>query len=256
MTLSQLRRSALPLFSVLFLLAIPVQAAKRRAVAHPTAGPKLTISVKGVVTDKVTGLPVINAKVTAANRSDLTNKEDDSTAAKEAGTFQVKGAVAYGTVTVTVERTGYKTFTTQYTASGDYTLNVQLEPTPTVTVKTTGGETVQLDRESVLFGYVAGAFQYQYLEAPEFCLGDGTRASYNVAQMHRIVGPATTAQSSSCCDQELLKINIELTGSAPTDLLLADKCHTGSTIDITGRDHVQGVLRYFPLTEVTEVIFP
>lgn len=245
MSTQAIRRSVVPIVLAALVLTVPVSAAKRRAVAHRPRPDKVAGSVKGKVTDAVTGLPVISAKV-EAGRSDTT----DAT-----GNYVINAASGYGAIDVEVSRSGYAAFTAKL-AAGDHTLNVQLQPTATALIRTTGGAQVNVDLDSLKFGYSSG---FSRLEAPfeDFCNLDGTSVRHDRMEMKRIVGPATYVNNAACCDQQqTMKISIELKGKPAADFLFADSCSTTNPISISARNHVTGEVLYFPLTEVAEVVFP
>lgn len=235
--------------AVLALLLTPMSAeaaGKRRAVGvNP---PPLNATISGTVLDNVTGQPVRSAKVTAGEKSDTTDA---------AGKYLIRNVVADGSgITVKAERSGYASKTATLTAGGAQTVDFRLDPTPTVTVRTTDGVTRQLDFESIRFGYTLPFAGYVDAEHENFCKPDGTAIEVDKSQMKRLIGPATSVQATACCTQtNVLRIRLELKSGEATDVHFVDTCQ-GYAVDLIGRNHVTGKYEYMRFTDVAEVVFP
>jgi hypothetical protein len=228
---------------------LTLHAEKRRAVAHPAPlGDKLTINVEGVILDDATGTPVSAVRVTVGNRSDVTSTD---------GKFSAHGATGFGSIDITATRSGYLAKTVTVNASGDHTVTLRLTPTPTVKVTKTNASVMNVDAESVEFGYAVPFSGYRQYPYEDFCKG-GTAVAIDRSEIKRIVGPATVVSDAPCCpSKNVLKINLELRTGEKTDVYFLDSCEAGVTrIDFIARDHTGGMFQYIPFTEITEVVFP
>lgn len=252
MTLSR-HRSTLSLILVLACItAIPAEAAgKRRAVAHPgPSGPQISVVVSGIVLDNVTGAPVNGARVRLGNRSALTTTD---------GKFFSLSANGFAPLSVEASRTGYKTKAQEITTSGTLDLTIRLEPMPTVRIRKTDNTILDVDADSIEFGYPVVFSGYNKAEHEEFCKAGGAQVTIDRSQMRRIVGPAVARTDSPCCaDKEVLRVNLELTTGEKADFWFKDSCDAavGTHIDVIARVHTTGLLEYTPFTEIAEVVFP
>lgn len=230
--------------------ALPTFAEKRRAVQHPSTGnPGIPVVVTGTVLDAVTNQPVVFADVRLGSRSDRTDR---------AGKFKISTTIA-GTGTLTVTRSGYRETTQAISGGGTQDFTIRVQPTPTVSLRKADGSTVNLDFESIEFGYVPPFGSYLKGETDDFCKSDGTTVTLGRADFARITGPATSETHSPCCPnspaQALQKINARLKSGEQTSLYFVDSC-LGYSIDFIGRDHVSGNFVYTKFSEISEIIFP
>ena len=225
--------------------ALPALAQKRRAVEHPSPpGPATTVVFSGTVIDAVTSQPVVFAEVRLLNRSDKTDRS---------GKFKITTTI-YGTVNATIARSGYVAGTQAVAATQDVT--IRLQPTPTVTLRLTSGETHQLDFESLEFGFVPPFGSYNKSENDDFCKPNGALVTLNRADFARITGPAVAESNSSCCTSGTVqRINAQLKSGETTPLFFVDSCN-GYAIDFIGRDHVSGNFVYSKFTDIAEITFP
>jgi hypothetical protein len=231
--------------------AVPSHAqGRRRAASHPTAQGKLTSAkISGTVVDDATGQPVIFARVRVGDRIDNTDS---------AGKYQVKNVSSFqGNILVEVSRTGYNTKTVLLPTGGEQVIDVRMVPLPTVTVKKADNTTVQLDADSIEFGYPVVFSGYNTAAFEEFCKPNGTAITVNRSDIRRINGAATKAAQTACCGtKEVEKINVELKSGEVTDLYFVDTCNGIPSIDFIGRDHTTGKLVYTAFSAITEVVFP
>ncbi|HKR65944.1 MAG TPA: hypothetical protein VJZ00_19590 [Thermoanaerobaculia bacterium] len=248
-TLRRFFSLALVLVSFAGLSAEP--AGKRRAVAHPgPAGDKVTIDLlKGTVIDDVTGAPIPSMRLTIGTKSDVTGPN---------GTFQAKDVFGYGSIIVEATRSGYVTKTEHLTTSGNQTITLRMTPTPTVRVRKTDNSTVDVDFESLEFGYAVPFSGYTQAPFEEFCK-NGASVKIDRSEIRRITGPATVVEGgATCCPgKSVLRVNVELKSGEKTDVFFLDSCEAGITrIDLIARHHTQGGLQYIPFQEISEVVFP
>lgn len=240
------------LMATVVFAALPSHAAgRRRAASHPTALNKLTSpKISGTVVDDATGQPVIFARVRVGDRVDTTDN---------AGKYQVKNVSSFGgKILVEVARTGYTTKTLQLSTGGEQVVDVRMAPLPTVRVKMTDDTILQLDADSIEFGYPVVFSGYNRADFEEFCKPNGTAVIVNRSEIRRVNGAATKGLHAPCCGtKEVEKINVELKTGEVTDLYFVDTCSNGVTsIDLIGRDHTSGKLVYTAFTSIAEVVFP
>lgn len=222
-------------------------AGKRRSVKHPSAPNAIQADIEGTVVDDVTGLPVANALVEAGGRDDLTNEE---------GEYELEGVSGAGALDLVVTRTGYHEKRTPITSGGTLTVNVRLTPRATVTVRKTDNTTLQLDDNSIEFGF-SDAFSYRSSTTEQFCRPDGTQIEVRREEISRINGPASLVPSAACCpEQTVQRVNVTLKAGGATDLFFSDTCNFTRSVDLVGRNHVTGRIVYLPFSQIAEVIFP
>ncbi|HEX2061503.1 MAG TPA: carboxypeptidase regulatory-like domain-containing protein [Thermoanaerobaculia bacterium] len=246
----KLRRLLCLALAATFFIALPSFAQRRRAVNHPSAGGLITAAeVSGTVVDNVTGAPVIAVKVEGGGDSDLTDKD---------GRFTLKNLESFGGVlNIDASRSGYVTKRTPLTTGGTHTLNIRLDPTPTVRVRRIDNSTFDLDFESILFGYPVAFSGYRSAEFEEFCRPDGTTVTIDRSQIKRITGPLAELTYAPCCpNAPTAKVNVELKTGEKMDMYFVDACNGFPNIDLIGREHVNAKFQYIPFKQIAEVIFP
>lgn len=228
--------------------ALPVFAQKHRAVRHPEPpGPALSITATGTVIDAVTGRPVAFADVRLGNRRDTADRQ---------GKFSIRTVTVYGSGEITAARSGYATASQTITTGGAVDVTLRLQPTPTVSLRRADGTQVQIDYESVEFGFVPPFSSYHKNDSEEFCKSDGTTVQLHRTQFARITGPATTESFSPCCGTGTMqRINAVLRSGETLPLYFTDSC-LGYSMDFIGRDHVSGDYVYVKFSDVAEIIFP
>lgn len=244
------RLPALALLAALFAATASEAATfKRRAVAHRPLPGQFTKDVSGTVLDAVTGRPVIAMTVTIGTRSVATNAN---------GQFEIAKAAGAGTMVVEFSRSGYVFHTVSLTAASNGALgNVHIAPTKTATVRRTNGTTLELDMESLKFGYAVPFTGYLADEFDEFCkTTDTTKNTINRSQMAKLTGPAQTVPAGNCCTGNADRMTLTLKSGEVMEVLFLDTCQERYTVDIIGRDHVTGQFVYLPVREIAEVVFP
>ncbi|HEV7766065.1 MAG TPA: hypothetical protein VGQ76_13760 [Thermoanaerobaculia bacterium] len=232
-------------------VVLPSEASgRRRAVAPPTAGGQLTApEINGTVLDDVTNSPVVGLRVRAGNRTDTTDS---------AGAFKIKNITSYhGVIVIETLRSGYAPKTQNLTTGGTQTVNIRVQPLPTVRVRKVNNTSFDLDFDSLEFGYPVVFSGYNAATYDEFCKPSGTKVTIDRADIRKITGPATMVGQASCCsERNVLKVNAELKTGETTDLFFMDTCSGIPSIDLIGRNHVTGKIEYTPFTQVAEITFP
>lgn len=247
------RMFTVALMAMVALSAVPSRAAgRRRAVSHPTAANKLIApKISGTVVDNVTGQPVIFATIKVGDRNDVTDS---------AGKYEVKNVASFGgKIVIEASRTGYTTKKVELTTGGEQVIDLRLQPGPTVHVKKADNTTVELDADSVEFGYPVLFSGYTAAVFEEFCKPNGTAITVNRTDIRRVNGPATKGVHAACCGtHEVEKVNVELKTGEVTDLYFIDTCDNGTvtSIDLIGRNHTTGKIEYTAFSAISEVVFP
>ncbi len=222
--------------------AAPLSAAvKKHAALHPKAE---KISITGTVTDAATGAPLKGVTIAAG---------DSTTVTDDAGKYTLtcfKGGL------ISASRIGYVTVQKQATTSP---LDFALPQTPTITVKTTKGQTLIFDGPSVKFGYPQIFQGYAAGESPYLCRvvdAKGEKWEPKKAEMKRIVGPSRALTATACCDRGPVQaIDVELKSGETVIGYLNDNCF-GYNVEVFGFERSSATQKYVPLTEVSEIVFP
>lgn len=232
-----------------FFAVVPSEAAgKRRAVRHPTAPNAISAEISGTILDAATNQPVVGVVVSAG---EVSRKSDSQ------GKFSLKNVQGAGSVEISASRTGYTTGTASITTSGTHSIVIRLNSLPTVSVRRTNNTTVNLDSDSIEFGYPDAFSGYRSSTNEDFCRADGTKLVVNRDDIRRINGPATSVAASACCTGTALeRISVTLKAGGTQDLFFSDTCELTKSIDLIGRDHVTGKILYIPFTQIAEVVFP
>lgn len=236
--------------AVIFAIAIaaPSHAAKRRAVAHRKPPVAITGTVTGKVLDAVTGAPVISMTVTIGLRSGATDAQ---------GRFEVKNVAGSGALELITDRSGYLPTTTVLGPSDPKDVTIRVTPTPTVSVRRTNGQTLQIDTESLKFGYAVPFSGQRDSEFEDFCKVDGTKVRYNNSQLKRLTGPAVNVPAGNCCESgDAARMSVTLRTGETADLLFTDSCQGRYEVDLGGRNHATGDFEHILITEIAEIVFP
>ena len=247
------RMLTVALMATVAFAAVPARAAgRRRAVSHPTLADKfIAPKITGTVIDNVTGQPVLFATIKVGDRTDVTDS---------AGKYQVKNVSSLsGKIVVQASRTGYTAKNVDLTTGGDHVVDFRLVPLPTVHVTKADNTTVELDADSVEFGYPVLFSGYTAAPFEEFCKPNGAALTVNRTDIRRINGAATKSVQSACCGtHEVEKINVQLKSGEVTDLYFVDTCDNGTvtSIDLIGRNHTTGKIEYTAFSAISEVVFP
>ncbi len=224
-----------------FVLAIvavtPLFAQRKRATLHPTSE-KMTLT--GTVTDAATHLPLKGAYVTTGDATSTTDAQ---------GHYSL---TCMTNADVTASRIGY--VTVKHPATGSV-IDFALPQTPTITVKTTGGDTIALDFASTKFGYVLVFSGYAAGDSPNLCKTGDANWTPAKGDISKITGPAHPV-TSPCCDRgPVMAIDVEMKSGEKTTAYLNDSCF-GYAVDVFGMERSSATAKYFHLTDVGEIDFP
>ena len=241
--MNNMKRFATLVAVVLF--SLPLFAASKMRSALPDLGAAAQVSLKGTVTDAVSGLPVAYATITIGKKTYITSSN---------GKFSLKPVNTPGDLAVTASRTGYSSSTVTLIGIGTQELNFRLTSRPTAALKKADGTILDVDDDSVTFGYIVPFMNYQTSTGNDFVLIDGTRAKIQTAQMTRVTSAGTSVPSSGC-PRPGARVLLELRDGTINDATFVDSCY-GYTVDVIARDHASGEYRYVPFSEVAEIDFP
>jgi len=249
LSLTHRRLSLSLLVAVISVMAVSAEAGKRRAVQHPgPAGSKISVTAVGTLLDNVTGAPINDATVRIGSRTSRTFQD---------GKFSVSGS-GYGSVDVEASRSGYESKIVTLTTAGQHDLVIRLQPTPTVRLRKTDNTVLDVDFESIEFGYPGEFGGYNTAVFETFCKSDGAQVNIDRSQIRRIIGPAVVTTSSPCCPgTEALKVTLELKSGGTGDYWFSDSCTARTThFDVKARVHTTGVIEYTEFKLLTEAVFP
>jgi len=246
---AKLRRNLLAALVAALLIAVPSQADKRRSVGSRSPGAQFTLEVlSGTVVDAVTGQPVIAATVFGGNRTDVTDAQ---------GKFDLKNVTGAGYLTIQVDRSGYQPYAAQFKPGDATPLAVRVTPTKTATIRKTNGENLEVDMESLKFGYPVPFSGYRESESEDFCTVDGNKFYIHRAQMARLTGPAVLVAGGACCTEgNAARMTLTLKSGQTMDVLFTDTCEERYRVDVGARLHVNGTFVHVPITDIAEIVFP
>jgi hypothetical protein len=250
MNLVKLRRTlAVALAAAVLCLAVPAEAQKRRSVGPRSPGAQFTLErISGQILDSVTNQPVIAASVSAGNRSDTTDAQ---------GMFEMKNVRGNGYLIVEVERTGYQPYNARFNPADPATFTVRLVPTKTVRIRKTNDQILEVDMESLKFGYPVPFSGYRDAESDDFCTTSGAKHYIHRAQMAKLTGPAVLVPGGACCDSgNAAKMTLTLKSGQTMEVLFTDTCEERYKVDIGARIHNTAEFVHVPITEIAEIIFP
>lgn len=230
------------------LVALPTLAgSRRRAVAHPPATNLSIVDITGTVLDNVTGQPVVAARVEAGDEHDSTDEQ---------GKFLLRKVNIGASVAITADRTGYAPKTVTLDAGNTANVTIRLTPEATVRLRKIDNTTVDLDFDSMEFGYLSGFAGYESAPNENFCKPDGAHVVVDRSEIRKVNGPATYVDFTPCCStSKIYKLNVELKNGTTTDVYFDDSC-SGYSVDVIARNHVTGKYEYVPFTKVAEIVFP
>lgn len=235
----QSRRTRTMCAFVLAVLALApmAEAQRKRAALHPNSE-KITLS--GTVTDAVTHQPLKGATVVSGDASATTDAQGHYTLTCMTNT------------SISASRIGY---VTQQKSANSNIIDFALAQTPTVTVKTTDGQTIALDFGTTKFGYVIIFSGYAASDVPNVCRPGEATWDIKKTDIKKITGPAHPV-TSSCCDRgPVMAIDIELKNGEKATGFLNDACF-GAVVDVFGMERASATAKYFHLTDVAEIDFP
>jgi len=245
----KLRRNLAAALTAALCLAVPAQAAKRRAASTRSPGAQFTIEkISGQVIDNATGQPVPFAAVSAGNRNDTTDAQ---------GNFELKNVRGNGYLIFEVDRTGYQPYSAQFKQGDATTLTIRVVPTKTVAIRKTSGDVVTVDMESLKFGYPVPFSGYREAESDDFCSTDGNKYYIHRSAMVKLTGPATLVPGGACCDAgNAYKMNLKLKNGQTMDVIFTDTCEERYKVDVGARVHTTGEFVHIPITDIAEITFP
>lgn len=251
MSLSRIHRrlSLSLLVPVICVVAVSAEGGKRRAVQHPgSAAKKISVTATGTLIDDVTGAPINDATVRIGSRTSRTFQD---------GKFSVSGS-GFGSVDVEASRSGYQGKIVTLTTEGQHDLVIRLQPTATVRLRKSDSTVLDVDFDSIEFGYPGEFGGYNTAVFETFCKSDGGQVNIDRSQIRRIIGPAVVTTSSPCCPgTEALKVTLELKSGETRDYWFSDSCTARTThFDVKARVHTTGVIVYTEFKLLSEAIFP
>lgn len=205
--------------------------------------------LSGTITDSVTGEPV--AQIQISNPPDHYRHSDGN------GRFDIKVAMGKD-VTLTFFRSGYEFLTAVVNVAGNATRSFEMKPKPTTRVRTTNGSTMDVDTETVEFGYLAPFIGYTKDSTMNLCTAAGSFTP-DRSEILRIAAPDHGGQvnNPACCEQRsMTAVTVELkNGSTSPAAGFIDTCF-GYREDLIALDHHTGEALYIPFTDIAEVTFP
>lgn len=245
----KLRRNVVAALVAVLCIAVPSHAQKRRAVGSRSPGTQFTLEkVAGQVVDSVTGQPVISATISGGNRFDATDSDGD---------FELKNVTGFGYLVIMVDRSGYQPYSAQFKPGDATPLTIRLVPTKTVTIRKVNGETLEVDMESLKFGYPVPFSGYREAESDDFCTLNGNKLYIHRAQMAKLTGPAVMVPGGACCSAgNAARMTLTMKAGQTMDVLFTDTCEDRYKVDVGARVHTTGAFVHIPITEIAEIIFP
>src|SRR5258708_14322429 len=234
---------AAAVLSLIAATAAPLTAATTK---RHIAGPLPDILVPGPATDAGTGKPVKNVGVANGVLRSLTN---------DAGVYSIKLPVGRPTL-LTATYFAYKPLTKTVTPAAGVTSDFALSPNPSIFVKTSAGETVDLDYDTSKFAYLEGFIGYVKDDNAHFCKPDRTTWAPNKSEFNKVLGPAQNVNFSPCCTLgPITTVNVEMKSGEKTAVYFNDSCF-GYEVDFLGRERSTGNFRNFAFKNIAEIDFP
>lgn len=228
-------------------VAAPLAAAtSKRHIDRPLP----LVTVTGTVIDASSGKPVQGVIVANGVVFSVTDSSGNYSLSLPLGrpTLLTATYFAFKPSTITV--------TPQSTPSAGAGFNFSLTPNPSITVKTTAGETVSLDYDTSKFAYIIVFIGYVKDDNANFCLPDGTSWAPNKSEFNKVVGPSQDVNFSPCCTKgPVTTANVEMKSGLKTAVYFNDSCF-GNEVDFLGRERSTGNFRYFAFKDIAEIDFP
>lgn len=243
MILAFSRPRAVAVLTLALLTAIPLSAAtnKRHLIA-----PLPEVTISGVVTDATTGARVKNVVVSNGVVFSITDDQ---------GAWTLKLPLGRPTL-LTATYFAFKTQTQTVTPAAGAHADFALSPNPIITVKTTAGESVDLDYDTSKFAYIIVFIGYVKDDNANFCRPNGETWGPNKSEFRKVTGPATNVNFSPCCTLgPITTANVEMKSGEKTAVYFNDSCF-GNEVDFLGRERSTGVFRYFAFKDIAEIDFP
>lgn len=242
MTLSLSRFRAL-VVALVALSSIPaIAATSKKHLIRPL--PEVTVT--GTVTEDPSGKPV---KGVIVSNGVVFSTTDDS------GNWTLKLPANRPTL-ISTSHFAYKNQTKTITPSAGGTLNFAVLSNPIITVKTTAGESVDLDYDTSKFAYIIVFIGYVKDDTANFCKPNGETWAPNKSEFVKVIGPATNVNFSPCCTLgPITTANVEMKSGEKTAVYFNDSCF-GNEVDFLGRERSTGNFRYFRFADIAEIDFP
>lgn len=238
------RRFSSILAAVLIIAAVPSFAATKRRIVLPHQAAQATLS--GTVTDSSTGAPVVGVSVISSGH--LVAQTDAQ------GKFSTKIPTVTD-IQLIFQRSGYQTLTTTVNISGDATRTFQMTPQAPTTLRTLAGTTMQLDTDTIEFGYLAPFSGYVKDTALNLCSAGGTSFTPDRADIRKITGPVQLNDPGCCSKGAIPAVNVTLKNGTTTTGGFVDSC-VGYVVDIIARDHMTNQPVYMHFSDIAEIDFP
>lgn len=237
------RTAVLAVSIIIATQSVAAAPSKRRAVASGTATAEAVLS--GTLVDATTGAPVIQAEVRAPGRGGYTDA---------AGHFAIRLSTSRNT-TLTFSRAGYQTLNANVNITGDTAKTFLITPNPTVKVRTTAGMSIELDAETVEFGYIAPFSGYSKDSKLNLCKGGGGSFTPDRSEMRKITAATPLTDAACCTSGSIPAINVELKSGGTTTGGFADAC-IGYKVDVIAQDHKTAQPVYIHFSDIAEITFP
>jgi hypothetical protein len=221
------------------------QKSKRRAVSPSSGAATVEATLTGTVTEAGTGAPVIEAFVFITGKAAHTDAS---------GKFTLKIPTGRD-VAVNFSRTGFQSSVATVNISGDASRTFQMTPKATTKLRNATGGTVELDTETIEFGYVAPFFGYVKGTALNLCKAGGVAFTPDRADIDKITGPVQLNDATCCARGPMPAITVTLKSGETATAAVADAC-VGYQTDIIGRDHRTNAATYIHFSELTEIDLP
>jgi hypothetical protein len=222
--------------------ALPLSAAAK----HRAVGPVPEAVVSGVVLDATTNQPVKGVEVLNGVVRAIT----DAT-----GHYTISLPQNRPTL-LTANYFAYKLQTKSVTPVAGATLDFSLDSNPSITVKTTAGETVILDYDTSKFAYAITFIGYVKDDNANFCTTVGQTWAPNKSEFNKLIGPGTLVNFSPCCTLgPIMTAHVEMKSGEKSQVYFNDSCF-GNEVDFLGRERSTGNFRYFAIKDIAEIDFP
>lgn len=219
---------------------------RKRAVTPPVApqlGPATT--VLGVVKDASNGLVIPGARASYGDQNVTTSNN---------GKFSLR-LPAGSPVIVTITHPAFLPFQKTVTAQDGVETEYDLIEQPSVTIKTTSGQTYIVDIGTAQFEYAIAFSGFVASDNANFCNPDGTAFTPNKLEFSKIVGPAAASTLASCCAGPVMTANAVFKSGTSTAVFFKDSCNA-TEVDFVGRLKSTGLYQHVKFTDIAEIDFP
>ena len=225
--------------TLLVLVALPLFAAKQRAVAISQTR-EVTLIAEAV--DAETGKPVFGVDILTPSGF------IHSDSGRVTVTVPLGQPVAF-----TFSRTGYETLTEVVSADSDTRRTFRMTSKPTTLARTRSGKTYELDAGSLEFGHVVPFLGYAKAAEIKACRSGGGEVVLNNNTVRKLSGPAFSNIELACCPRGTpVGLEVELTSGEKVRAYFTDFCESRQT-EIIARDHVTWQPVFIPVTDLAEL---